>query len=192
MIIFIRDYLIEGLFPYYLIEIIAYTIFRVIFIKCRKKVFVLKKEFLLFVFASYCVAIISATIMPQWCKSTIDSVTHIEFVRNEPKFNFIPFKSISSFLELTGENSKINLIVNFFLLFPFGLLFPIICPTYKKKTLIYGILISISIEVLQIIPGRSTDIDDVILNIGGCSIGYGIAHLIIDTYYNNEKRKKKR
>lgn len=98
-----------------------------------KKSICSKKEVLLFVFASYCVVIVSATIMPQWCKSTIEGVTHIEFVRKEPKFNFIPFKSISSFLELTGENSKINLIVNFFILSPFGLLFPIICPTYKKK-----------------------------------------------------------
>ena len=181
MIIFIRDYLIEGLFPYHLIGILAYIIFRVIFLKRRKKEFVLKREFLLFVFASYCVMIISATIMPQWCESTIDGVTHIEFVRNDPKFNLIPFRSISSFMELTGENSKINLFVNVFLLFPFGLLFPIIWSTYKKKTLIYGILISVTIEILQIIPGRSTDIDDVILNVLGCSIGYGIARLFIES-----------
>ncbi len=179
MIIFIRDYLIESLFPYHLIGILAYIIFRAIFIKRRKIVFVLKKELLLFAFASYCVIIISATIMPQWCRSTIDGVTHIEFVRNEPNFNFIPFKSIFSFLELTGENSKINLFANVFLLFPFGLLFPVIWPTYKKKTLIYGIIISVTIEILQIIPGRSTDVDDVILNVLGCSIGYGITRLFI-------------
>lgn len=180
MIIFIRDYFIEGLFPYHLIGIVAYIIFRVIFMKCRKKEFVLKRELLLFVFASYCVIIISATVMPQWCESTIDGVTHIEFVRNEPKFNFIPFKSILSFMELTGENSKINLFANLFLLFPFGLLFPVIWPAYKKKTLIYGLLISVTIEVMQIIPGRSTDVDDIILNVLGCSIGYGITCLFFE------------
>lgn len=179
MIIFIRDYLIESLFPYHLIGMAAYIIFRVIFIKCRKKVFVLKREFFLFVFAGYCIIIISATIMPQWCTSTIDGVTHIEFIRNEPKFNFIPFRSISSFMGLTGENSTINLFANVFLLFPFGLLFPVIWSAYKKKTLIYGMLISVMIEVLQIIPGRSTDIDDIILNVLGCSIGYGITRLFV-------------
>lgn len=179
MIIFIRDYLIEGLFPYHLIGIAAFIIFRVIFIKCRKIEFVPKREFLLFAFAVYFVILISATVMPQWCESTINGVTHIEFVRNEPKFNFIPFRTILSFLELTGENSKINLLANVFLLFPFGLLFPVIWPAYKKKTVIYGMLISVAIEVLQVIPGRSTDIDDVILNVLGCSIGYGITHFFL-------------
>lgn len=175
MDVFIRDYLMGSSLAYYLIGIVVYGISRTVFVMRRKKSTSIKRELLLFVFASYCIIVVAATVIPKWYLNTIDGVDHIEFNLlhfGQPQFNFIPFKTIFSFITQEGELSKINLLSNLFLLFPFGLLFPVLWPARKKKTVLYGLLISVAIEILQIIPGRSTDIDDVIFNVLGCGAGY--------------------
>ncbi len=175
MIVFIRDYLLENLWIYYLIGIITYILIRIIYMKRKKKILDGKKELLYFIFACYLIVIFSATVMPTWYESTIDGVTRIGILRTEHKFNFIPFRTILYFWsDTSGENSVINLLANIGLLFPFGVLFPVIWKKYRKRTILFGTLISLSIEILQIIPGRSTDIDDLILNVIGCAVGYWI------------------
>ncbi len=172
--LFVRDYLFDSyLIPYYLIGAVVYFVFRFVFMKCKKINFVLKKELLNLVFASYIIILISATVLPKWYEQVIDGETYIKFMLNEPKFNFIPFRMIYLFFMTSGENALINLGVNAFLLFPFGLLFPVICSRYRRRTILCGMLFSLAIEILQIIPGRSTDIDDLILNTAGCAVGYG-------------------
>lgn len=176
--IFVRDYLFNSyLIPYYLIGAVVYIVVRVVFMKCKKIHFVLQKELINLVFASYIIILISATVLPRWYEQTIDGETHIKFMLNEPKFNFIPFRTIYSFFMTSGENALINLGANISLLFPFGLLFPVICSRYRRRTILCGMLFSLAIEILQIIPGRSTDIDDLILNTAGCAAGYGIYYV---------------
>lgn len=91
-------------------------------------------------------------------------------------FNFIPFQSIITALDRT----PIQPIGNFLLLLPFGIFYPIIKKQIIfKKVLIWGFIISLSIETIQLIisysigvPFRIWDVDDLILNTTGASMGY--------------------
>jgi glycopeptide antibiotics resistance protein len=72
----------------------------------------------------------------------------------------------------------LNLVGNIVLFIPFGLLLPLISK-YKtfKKIFVFALLFSISIELLQFIvyyfgSFRSVDIDDVLLNAMGATIGF--------------------
>ena len=97
--------------------------------------------------------------------------------------NWIPFKKI---IEYAGNVRAINdwfaknLICNLVMFIPAGFLVPLFIK-YNKfwQVLIYGIVISIIVECLQVLLVVGTgDIDDVILNAFGTIIGFGIYKLI--------------
>ena len=54
---------------------------------------------------------------------------------------------------------------------PIGIFLPLIWNVSYKKTIVYGIIFSITVEIIQIWLPRVTDIDDVILNNIGVFIG---------------------
>ena len=97
--------------------------------------------------------------------------------------NFIPFKTIGTYISaiFTGSmNVNIpirNLVGNVLLFLPMGLYLPFFFNQFNKIK-IYVISMSLllfSVEVVQLITRRgSFDIDDVILNMVGAFIGYGI------------------
>ena len=181
---FIQDYILGDLLIYLLVGITLYIVIRMIYIKSKKKSLIPRKEILYLLFVIYVITILSKTVMPTWYTCTINGVSHIKILRNTPQFNFIPFRSIYYFFttlsnDLVSFNSYLNLLANLFLLFPFGILFPMIWKKQGKKTILYGVLCSVAIEILQILPGRSTDIDDIILNSIGCAIGYGIVRVFV-------------
>lgn len=65
------------------------------------------------------------------------------------------------------------LISNMLMFIPMGILLPLVFKKINKKnTFIISIFITLSIEVLQPIVGRSFDIDDIIMNFIGIIIGY--------------------
>jgi len=126
-----------------------------------------------------------------WWKELISFSTGIENIRLS--INIIPFASIIKDIGKIGITYDgdvlfmIGLIVrnvggNILLLMPLGFLAPIIWDKFKKikNTILLGLAISISIELLQLIESlfsswiRITDIDDVICNVIGSIVGYFI------------------
>ena len=66
---------------------------------------------------------------------------------------------------------------NILLFIPFGLIGGLVLKLKNKsctKIILYGLLFSIGIEVMQYITGmgRASDIDDVIFNLAGTLVGY--------------------
>ena len=56
---------------------------------------------------------------------------------------------------------------------PMGIMLPLVFKNINKKNIfVVAILITLSIEILQPIVGRSFDIDDIIMNFIGSIIGY--------------------
>lgn len=56
---------------------------------------------------------------------------------------------------------------------PMGIMLPLVLKNINKKNIfVIAILITLSIEILQPIVGRSFDIDDIIMNFIGSIIGY--------------------
>ena len=81
-------------------------------------------------------------------------------------------------LTLTNQDLKTSLL-NILLFIPFGFLLPFISKFRIKKIFMIGMLLSISIELLQLISGllaqitfRIADINDVIFNTIGVAAGY--------------------
>ena len=92
-----------------------------------------------------------------------------------PRINLIPFLYITDY-EVKRE-ALINIIGNVSLFIPTGIILPIL---YKRlnsfwKVLAVGALISLCIEIIQLpFSVRASDVDDLILNVLGVAIGYGI------------------
>lgn len=79
--------------------------------------------------------------------------------------NLIPFMG----------GSIIMMFLNCLLFIPLGFLLPLVFKNSEldiKKVLIIGLMISLSIEVLQLFGGRYAEIDDVIMNTIGTLAGY--------------------
>ena len=65
------------------------------------------------------------------------------------------------------------LIGNMLMFIPMGIMLPLVFKNINKKNIfVIAILITLSIEILQPIVGRSFDIDDIIMNLIGSIIGY--------------------
>lgn len=90
--------------------------------------------------------------------------------------NIIPF-----FSEI-----KVTYYLNILMFMPLGFLLPLIWKTYRKfiKVLIFGFGMSFSIEILQLINSRVTDIDDLLMNSLGTCIGYLLFYLIKRIFVN--------
>jgi len=96
-------------------------------------------------------------------------------------FNIVPLKTIKLFIEgylngyVTFKSFTINILGNIFILIPYGVFIPSIFKKINKfyKFLILMIVLVLSIEILQFVTrSGSCDIDDLILNLLGASIGY--------------------
>ena len=125
----------------------------------------------LFLFVFYMIAVFSVTGIP-----TVDALNTIDF-----SFNLIPFIGI---INDTTEYIK-NSILNVILFMPMGFLLPVLWKEYDslKKIASSGLILSLSIELLQIFTFRLTDIDDIITNTTGAIIGYFIFKLISSHEY---------
>lgn len=97
--------------------------------------------------------------------------------------NFIPFKTISTYIQAIfngSMNAEIpikNLVGNLFMFLPMGIYLPFFIKKMGKVGIftISMIVVLFFIEAIQIVTRRgSFDIDDFILNMIGALIGFGI------------------
>jgi len=77
---------------------------------------------------------------------------------------------------LSGETKYIQtLLQNLLMLVPYGILLPMAVKISMKRTVITGCLLSVAIEILQLITRTGLcELDDIIHNTLGVVIGYGI------------------
>ncbi|PEM86781.1 hypothetical protein CN627_16575 [Bacillus wiedmannii] len=180
-------YIINGS-VFIIVGVICYLIVQSIFIGMKSKKGVnWWKELISFLFVIYIGMVVAITLFP----IPIGFPTGIENIRLS--INIIPFASIIKDIGKIGIAYDgdvlfmIGLIVrnvggNILLLMPLGFLAPIIWDKFKKikNTILLGLAISISIELLQLTEslfsgwGRITDIDDVVFNVIGSIVGYFI------------------
>lgn len=101
-------------------------------------------------------------------------VTSIPFILNHPykPMNLVPFIDVS----LRRGDFFRQVFLNVIMTLPFGLLFPL---TRNKRapfgvTVFFCFLMSLGIELLQPFFNRSSDITDLITNVIGGALGYGL------------------
>ena len=106
----------------------------------------------------------------------------------ELNLNLVPFKTIMLYINILLnpanlyllEVAIVNLVGNLVVFIPLGLFLPLFWRKFYSYfyTILYSAIIIIVVELLQLFTLRgSCDIDDLILNIVGVSIGYGCYHL---------------
>ena len=100
--------------------------------------------------------------------STIYDIKRFIFIPEE--INLIPF---------SNEIDVVAYALNIVLFIPLGLLAPIIWQKMDKLSNVIGVgfLFTLLIEISQLLNFRSTDVDDVILNVLGAVLGYGLYKL---------------
>jgi len=105
----------------------------------------------------------------------------LEYIKRSS--NFVPFKTISTYFKAISDGSMNmdipikNLVGNFILFLPMGFYLPFFMKKINKVSVFSFsmIILLLIIEVLQLVTRRgSFDIDDLILNILGALIGFGI------------------
>ena len=178
----------ERMMGYMIFAIPFYIIGRIIFIKKKRKPVKIMLEVLLALFTvSYIIGLASQTIIPRWYFGIISDTGEFYFdihlFNGIFNVNLVPFRTISQYFFQTNANvdnwgsvSILNIIGNVFIFSPIGIFVPLIWDHLRsfRKILLVGLIVTCFIEVFQLFIGRSTDIDDVILNTIGVVIGYGI------------------
>ena len=148
-----------------------------------------RREWMLLLFILYMIALTIQIITPKY----IINFSGIELKPDDlDNINIIPFYL---FVDLYNECIVlknfdylfINIFGNILLFIPIGIFLPLLWNIEYKKVLLYGILFSIFVEIIQIWLPRVTDIDDVILNNIGVYIG-----ILIHKKYINKTNKQKR
>lgn len=106
---------------------------------------------------------------------TLVGIPNVTYIRFAPKLNLIPFVDMmrvfrSSFL-------------NVLLFVPLGVMLPLGWGNYRKtgKSLLFGFLMSLTIELLQMFTYRATDVNDLITNTLGTFLGFVAGRLVMKT-----------
>lgn len=186
----IRMYM-ENMIVYMLVAIPFYVIGRLIFIKMKQKQVKMIREIIMAGFTVYMIALASQTIIPQWNAGISPDTGKFYldvYMSNEMAgVNWTPFSTITNYDFQTNERvadwgtvSLLNLAGNVFLFSPIGFFLPVIWQKWRsfRKVLWVAIGTTCFIEFVQFFIGRSSDIDDVLLNTIGVLFGYGVFLLL--------------
>ncbi len=144
-------------YPMLIIFTVVIVAIRLAYLIVNKKEFVFYKELFLFAFIIYSLSLFYVVTFED---------------NNYGTNNFIPFIEITRY-ELFSSYFIHNIIGNIIMFIPFGYFVSVILKTKKPfAVIIISIITSLTIEITQYLIGRTFDIDDIILNLGGCIIGY--------------------
>lgn len=169
---------IINMATYMLLSLPMYMIIRYIYRYKKKIIFDIKHEILLGLFSIYVIGLASQTIVPTLYFGTYSNTGEFYFeilwTNDFSSVNLVPFRTIFTYLGGASPVSVLNIYGNIFIFAPFGMFIPAIWVKHNnlKSIILLGISISLFIEITQIFVGRSSDIDDVILNAIGVVIGF--------------------
>lgn len=172
--------IVVGMVLYIIVRGIWYSIQK----KRQRKTGVLK-EFVIFLFVTYILMVISVTLFPVYI-----GMPHERF--SFYSINFIPLVTIFDDINQIGKAYDgdtlfmLKLIIknvggNILMFMPLGFLLPILRQRFRsiKNILLVGLLASVTIESLQFVQlyfglnfARAVDIDDLICNVFGALLGY--------------------
>lgn len=179
----ISTYVINML-GYMIVAFPLYLIVRLVILKKRKKPVKKSQEVILALFVLYLVGLASQTIMPKWNMgvdvSTGEFFFDVYMSNQLAHVNTTPFQTITSYMQVNeyadgwDSISNLNLLGNVFVFSPIGFFIPLLWRRMDSFKVIFFIGLSVTciIESIQYFIGRSSDIDDVILNTVGVVIGY--------------------
>ena len=154
--------LLEFSWPMIAIGIIIAILLRVTYLLVNKEKLILHEELLKLCFIIYILCLFYVV--------TFQDVSW-------SSHNYIPFKEILRY-DFGSSLFYKNIFGNMLLFLPYGIF---IAKYVKLKspiiTMLIAFITSLSIEVIQFLIGRVFDVDDIILNVIGCVIGFSIYNI---------------
>jgi len=151
--------LLKYTWPTVVMAVIIAVLLRVTDLIINKKKFVLHKELLMLFFIIYILCLFYVV--------TFQDVSW-------SSHNYIPFKEIFRYDFGSGLFYK-NIFGNMLLFMPYGIFIARYLKLKEPVVLIViAFITSLSIEVIQFLIGRVFDVDDIILNVVGCVLGFAI------------------
>ena len=158
-------------YPMLIIFTVVIVAIRIAYLIVNKKEFVFYKELFYLAFVVYSISLFYVVTFED---------------NNYGTNNFIPFREIIRYEFLSTYFIK-NVLGNVILFIPFGYSVSTLIKSKKPfAILLVALLTSLTIEVTQYMIGRTFDIDDIILNVIGCIIGY-LLFLVIYVLEKNIK-----
>ncbi len=99
--------------------------------------------------------------------------------------NLVPFVGMVDIVRASVEHAAplfaiTNLLGNVAMFVPLGFFLPLLWKRYRRfyKTVLFCLAVTLGIEIIQLFLSRGPDIDDVILNVLGGMVGYGLFLLL--------------
>lgn len=167
---------------------IVYLIIRVVTVKRNKLKVEWLKEIKKLLFTCYLTGLISLVVLPaNFWLSFFDGILLCRWDEMLPIFSFGGFNLVPSLIKaLSGELTigswvKTMLIGNIAMFLPLGFFLPFVTERVNRKNIfVVAIAVPFIVELLQMVFGRSFDIDDLICNFIGIVVGFFIAYIIKD------------
>ena len=160
---------IEFTWPMILISVIILVSFRVTYLIKNKEKMVLYKELLMLSFIIYILCLFQVVTFQDdtsWASN-----------------NFVPFREILRY-NITSKLFIKNVLGNMIMFMPFGLFASLYLKVEKiNLPLMLTVIASVSIETVQLVIGRVFDVDDIILNVCGGSLGFFLYYLTDKIWY---------
>jgi glycopeptide antibiotics resistance protein len=185
------DIFMQDMIRYVVMLLPVYVLLRLLYLGIRRQALVWKREALLALCAAYAIGLVSQTLLPHGFYGIEDLELYVQSITSGYRtYNLIPMNTVRAYLFTPNDMVNdwglvafLNLAANVGLFVPLGLLAPMVSERLRhlRTVLLLGTALSLAIEVVQFLIGRSADIDDVILNILGVGIGYGVWALVQQT-----------
>ena len=172
--------------PITVIIAIIYSIIRLAWLKKKKAPIFWGKEIARLIFVCYITGLFNLIVMPaNFWLGFMDGIAFGWWEEILPVFTIGEVNLVPSVIRwLQGELSigswvRQMLIGNIAMFLPLGLLLPLITDKVRiKNGLVIAAVVPVGLEVLQLVFGRSLDIDDLICNFIGIAAGLIIAVLL--------------
>ncbi len=144
---------------------------------CKVCIHDVRRTILCWIFSAYLCAVYALAGLP--------NVTYIRF---DVSCNLIPFRDM-----LNGLRSTLQ---NILLFVPLGIFLPLLWNRYTsiRNTLLFGLGMSLAIELLQIFTYRATDVNDLMTNTLGTLLGFCLAIIPVKKLagFRNESSNRKK
>lgn len=156
---------VDFTLPMLIISTVIMVSFRICYLLVNHKEIVIHKELSMYIFGIYILCLFQVVTFQD----------DVSWSTN----NFIPFQEIMRY-DITSRLFFKNVVGNMLMFLPFGFF-----TSYYLKSenitlpLLLTLIASISIELVQMSIGRVFDIDDIILNLCGGSLGYLVYRISI-------------
>ena len=104
---------------------------------------------------------------------TVVGLPRLLYIRFDRNINLTPFAYMFS----DYKNSLLNVL----LFVPLGFILPVLWKQFRPiwKTTLFGLVFSLSIELLQLFTRRATDINDLMTNTAGTILGWCLGRLVL-------------